>query len=228
VVDNNPERRERRIWYDKELVLLGVLVGLVAQFLYNLFQHEVARFIPSLDFEDGGFIALLLALLVVLFGYGVARLISWAERGRPMANLWQYAISLWRIIIAISIIPFLLGAILLSVSPTWGFGLIALALGLIGAGLGFISEGLITEIRDGEVNQKIAVLGGITGDNGLRIVSDLEALRSYSKSIKKPHALKIQERGRIILPWMNQNTPAYEAQAREILNDILRPFNLNV
>jgi len=114
------------------------------------------------------------------------------------------------------------------VSATLGFGAISVGLGLVAVSMAYIAEILIQGIRSQEVEEKIAMMKAYMGDNGARIVSDLEALAAVSNGATESQASKIQERGKVLLEWMSEHYPNSVEGARGVLNGILKPFGKSV
>ena len=145
-----------------------------------------------------------------------------------MVSLTKYTTSLWRFVIYIATAILLLGAAVLPFNYSFGLAAIGAALGFTAVAMAFIAETLIGQIRSNEVEEKIAMMKAYSGDEGARIISDLEALESFSNSISKAQAQKIADSGPALLVYMQAKYPNSEDEARAVLNRILKPFKLTV
>jgi hypothetical protein len=114
------------------------------------------------------------------------------------------------------------GAILLAFPP------LERALGVVGAGLGFVAAGyagraelILQEIRRGEIDEKIAVLYAYQQKKIERVVSDLRALEKISSSATKQQVHEIRSEGTSIVQVLLAANLSEVGVIREILNKIL-------
>jgi hypothetical protein len=115
----------------------------------------------------------------------------------------------------------LFGVIYLTrISEQEGIGIIAAGVGFAALGLGFLSHDALEELRQSQVDEKIAMIYIQVKKGPQRVVADLEALERIAGSATKQQVEHIEDEANALVAEL-ERSPTEAAKAREILVRIL-------